>query len=167
MLSISPTEEVEDRNKINAICDAFEQTEVAKEIDRESNIMGSTERLAYRKASHQKIAYNATWWTQFKAVLWRSWLIVKKDPKLIRTRLSQTIVSDFVIVFNERFLMVLQKIPFQFVALFIGFIFFNQNLDQDGVMNINGAIFLFVTSMTFQNVFTVIHVSFSMNILKD
>jgi hypothetical protein len=44
------------------------------------------------------------------------------------------------------------------VAIFIGFIFFGQKMDQDGVMNINGAIFLFVTSMTFQNVFTVIHV---------
>jgi hypothetical protein len=95
-LSISPNEEADCRTKINSICDAFEQTEIAQKIDNESNIMGSTERLAYRKSSHQKVAYNATWWTQFKAVLWRSWLIVKKDPKLVRTRLSQTIVSNLI-----------------------------------------------------------------------
>jgi ATP-binding cassette, subfamily G (WHITE), eye pigment precursor transporter len=44
------------------------------------------------------------------------------------------------------------------VSVLIGFIFWNQKLDQDGVMNINGAIFLFLTNMTFQNVFAVINV---------
>lgn len=44
------------------------------------------------------------------------------------------------------------------VSFLVGLIFFQQKLDQNGVMNINGAIFLFLTSMTFQNVFAVIHV---------
>ena len=42
--------------------------------------------------------------------------------------------------------------------MLIGLIYFNQQLDQDGVMNINGALFIFLTNMTFQNVFAVIHV---------
>lgn len=46
------------------------------------------------------------------------------------------------------------------VALLIGFIFYGQKLDEKGVMNINGALFLFLTNMTFQNVFSVINVSF-------
>lgn len=45
------------------------------------------------------------------------------------------------------------------VALVVGIIFFGQELTQDGVMNINGAIFLFLTNMTFQNVFSVANVS--------
>lgn len=45
------------------------------------------------------------------------------------------------------------------VSLVIGVIFFGQELNQDGVMNINGAIFLFLTNMTFQNVFAVINVN--------
>lgn len=45
------------------------------------------------------------------------------------------------------------------IAVLIGVIFFGQTLDQDGVMNMNGAIFLFLTNMTFQNVFSVINVS--------
>lgn len=45
------------------------------------------------------------------------------------------------------------------VAILIGVIYFGQNLDQDGVMNINGAIFMFLTNMTFQNIFAVINVS--------
>lgn len=45
------------------------------------------------------------------------------------------------------------------VAILIGVIYFGQHLDQDGVMNINGAIFMFLTNMTFQNIFAVINVS--------
>ena len=45
------------------------------------------------------------------------------------------------------------------VAVLIGLIFLNQPMTQVGVMNINGAIFLFLTNMTFQNVFAVINVS--------
>lgn len=52
------------------------------------------------------------------------------------------------------------------VSLLIGVIFFGQRLDQDGVMNINGAIFIFLTNMTFQNVFAVISVSIE-EVLKN
>jgi ATP-binding cassette, subfamily G (WHITE), eye pigment precursor transporter len=45
------------------------------------------------------------------------------------------------------------------VSLLIGVIFYGQVLNQDGVMNMNGALFLFLTNMTFQNVFAVINVS--------
>lgn len=45
------------------------------------------------------------------------------------------------------------------VSLLIGVIYYGQQLDQDGVMNINGALFIFLTNMTFQNVFAVISVS--------
>lgn len=45
------------------------------------------------------------------------------------------------------------------VALLLGTIYFGQRMDQDGVMNINGAIFIFLTNMTFQNVIAVTNVS--------
>lgn len=48
------------------------------------------------------------------------------------------------------------------VALLIGLIYYDQELNEIAVMNINGALFLFLTNMTFQNVFSVINVS-----LKD
>lgn len=47
----------------------------------------------------------------------------------------------------------------QVIALILGAIYFGQELDQKGVMNLNGALFLFLTNMTFQNVFAVINVS--------
>lgn len=50
------------------------------------------------------------------------------------------------------------------VSLLIGIIFYGQVLDQDGVMNMNGALFLFLTNMTFQNVFAVINVSLKIDV---
>jgi hypothetical protein len=47
----------------------------------------------------------------------------------------------------------------QMVSVLVGIIYYGQELNQDGVMNINGAIFIFLTNMTFQNVFAVISVS--------
>jgi hypothetical protein len=47
----------------------------------------------------------------------------------------------------------------QMVSVLIGAIYYGQELNQDGVMNINGALFIFLTNMTFQNVFAVINVS--------
>jgi hypothetical protein len=47
----------------------------------------------------------------------------------------------------------------QVLSVLIGVVFFGQELNQDGVMNINGAIFIFLTNMTFQNTFAVVTVS--------
>lgn len=45
------------------------------------------------------------------------------------------------------------------ISVMVSVLYFGQETNQDGVMNINGAIFIFLTSMTFQNVFAVINVS--------
>lgn len=45
------------------------------------------------------------------------------------------------------------------VAVLLGVIYLQQDLTQEGVQNINGALFLFLTNMTFQNAFAVINVS--------
>ncbi|XP_015370315.1 PREDICTED: protein white-like [Diuraphis noxia] len=86
--------------------------------------------------------YKATWMEQFSAVFWRSWLSIKKEPALTKIRLVQTML----------------------VAALISFIFFNQHLDQDGVMNINGALFMCISNMTFQNVLAVINIIIFHNI---
>ena len=119
--------------------------------------------------------YKASWWAQFRAVLWRSSLSVFKEPQLIKVRMLQTVVrirpngsnnaanvycklyplaSQFTLSYNY--------FASQMVALMIVLIYFGQTLDQDGVMNINGVIFICLTNMTFQNVFAVINVSFSL-----
>nr|CAD7204145.1 unnamed protein product [Timema douglasi] len=53
---------------------------------------------------------------------------------------------------------ILDYVDIEMVGLLIGVIYYGQELDQNGVMNINGAIFVLIINMTFQNVFAVINV---------
>ncbi|XP_049938063.1 protein white-like isoform X2 [Schistocerca serialis cubense] len=46
----------------------------------------------------------------------------------------------------------------QMISLMIGIVFYGQSLNEESVMNINGAIIIFITNMTFQNIFAVITV---------
>ena len=48
----------------------------------------------------------------------------------------------------------------QLIALILGVIYLDQDYkSQDGVMNVNGALFLILSNMTFQTMFAVINVS--------
>ena len=76
-------------------------------------------------------------WTQFWALLWRAWIAVLKEPAVIRVNVGQTIV----------------------IGLMIGIVFLDQDYDQEGVLNINGAIFIMLTNVTFGYQFSVINVS--------
>jgi hypothetical protein len=38
--------------------------------------------------------YKASWWAQLRAVLWRSWISIIKEPLLMKMRLFQTLVSS-------------------------------------------------------------------------
>lgn len=49
----------------------------------------------------KKSPYKASWWAQFRAVMWRSWLSMKKEPLLIKVRLLQTIVRFFENCFQQ------------------------------------------------------------------
>ena len=81
--------------------------------------------------------YKASWGAQFAALLWRSWLSVRKEPLLVRVRVLQTII----------------------IALLVSVLYFGQVMDQTGLVNINAALFTTITNMTFQNVLAVIKVS--------
>ena len=68
--------------------------------------------------------------------IWRNWLSVIKEPLVTKLRFIQTV----------------------FVALLLGLIFFGQDLDQAGIMNINGALFLILTNQSFSYIFAVVNV---------
>ncbi|KAM3961766.1 LOW QUALITY PROTEIN: eye pigment precursor family transporter white [Aphomia sociella] len=147
LLAGIPGQEEATRHTIDTVCTAFARSELGcriaaeaeKALYRESKMSGSWADAAWAGAaairSHRS-PYKASWCAQFRAVLWRSWLSVTKEPMLIKVRFLQTVM----------------------VSLLIGVIYFGQHLDQDGVMNINGSIFVFLTNMTFQNIFAVINV---------
>ncbi|XP_030246211.1 protein white [Drosophila navojoa] len=133
VLAIVPGREVESRERIAKICDNFAISKVARDMEHLLATKALTQPLEQPENGY---TYKATWFMQFRAVLWRSWLSVLKEPLLVKVRLIQTTM----------------------VAVLIGLIFLGQQLTQVGVMNINGAIFLFLTNMTFQNVFATINV---------
>ncbi|XP_049695076.2 protein white [Helicoverpa armigera] len=147
LLAGVPGREETTRTTIDTVCTAFARSEVGCKIAAEAENALYFERKisqgwadpAWSEATAiraRRSPYKASWCAQFRAVLWRSWLSVTKEPMLIKVRFLQTIM----------------------VSILIGVIYFGQHLDQDGVMNINGAIFMFLTNMTFQNIFAVINV---------
>lgn len=147
LLAGVPGREEVTRHTIDTVCTAFAKSEIGCRIAAEAeNALYNERKIQAGLADApwamssttraRRSPYKASWCTQFRAVLWRSWLSVTKEPMLIKVRFLQTIM----------------------VSILIGVIYFGQNLDQDGVMNINGAIFMFLTNMTFQNIFAVINV---------
>ncbi|CAH0395501.1 unnamed protein product [Bemisia tabaci] len=144
LLAIVPTQEEACRDHVDMVCDSFERSEQGIKLTAVTELSGDLQAKAmlsswgetWQGGVANRSPYKASWWAQFEAVLWRSWLSIKKEPVLIKVRLLQTLM----------------------VAIMIGLIYFDQNLDQDGVMNINGALFICITNMTFQNVFAVISV---------
>ncbi|XP_068245737.1 protein white isoform X1 [Palaemon carinicauda] len=137
-LAVQPGKEENCRKAITTICDEFVKSEEGTSIERavaenskEAELEGYDSRADVQV---KKSPYKASWWTQFRNVLWRSWLEVIREPMLIKVRFVQVLA----------------------IAVLIGLIYWGQKLTQEGITNINGALFLFLTNMTFQNVFGVV-----------
>nr|AHK05664.1 ATP-binding cassette transporter sub-family G 90506 [Tigriopus japonicus] len=145
VLAVTPGKEDECRTKVKEICDLFENSlegkHVFNEVQNQKNNVGSIPNLGNGNESGKVSPYRASWMEQFKALLWRSWLSVIKNPSVTKVRFVQTLL----------------------ISLVLGLIYLNQELSQEGVMNINGALFLLLTNMTFMNLFTVMNV-FSMEL---
>lgn len=98
MLAIVPGHEVSCRQSINTICDNFQKSDLGTKIAVEAETtQGEYEDLMDWKIGSSKGSspYKASWCEQFRAVLWRSWLSVIKEPILIKVRLLQTVVCYF------------------------------------------------------------------------
>ncbi|KAE9530645.1 hypothetical protein AGLY_011107 [Aphis glycines] len=144
LLAIVPSQEICSYETIDTVCEAYESSNYKSDmIEHQKQLFSASKSSVDCWGSNglglENVSspYKATWTEQFSAVFWRSWLSIKKEPALTKIRLIQTML----------------------VAALISFIFYNQHLDQDGVMNINGALFMCISNMTFQNVLAVINVS--------
>ncbi|XP_044732202.1 protein white [Chrysoperla carnea] len=141
LLAVVPNREDSCRQTIDMICDNYQTSDLGQRVTLEAAEAANNQyrfggQTVMESMTERRSPYKANWIRQFRAVLWRSWISVIKEPILIKVRLLQSVLVSFL----------------------IGLIYFGQVLNQDGVMNINGAIFLFLTNMTFQNVFSVISV---------
>lgn len=95
LLAIVPGSEDESRLKIRKICDAFAVSDVSTKLNETINeIQRGSDDYFFGAANGNGIQrYRASWFTQFRAILWRSWSTVLKEPLLVRVRLMQTVVS--------------------------------------------------------------------------
>jgi hypothetical protein len=56
-----------------------------------------------KAAEKRRSPYKASWWQQFKAVFWRSFISVLKEPMIMQVRIIQTIVSWVLIARGQFF----------------------------------------------------------------
>lgn len=99
VLAVVPGKEASCRHTINAVCDAFQRSDQGMKIALEAETIQGEFEDSLRDpkfGSNGKSPYKASWWEQFRAVLWRSWLSVIKEPILIKVRLLQTFVRNII-----------------------------------------------------------------------
>ncbi|XP_050505521.1 protein white isoform X3 [Diabrotica virgifera virgifera] len=137
LLSVIPDREESCRQAIALIADKFHNSNLGRRLAADSAYIRAQEEVDNAVwLSNNLRPYRNSCWAQFRAVLWRSWISMLKDPLIIKVRFLQTVIT----------------------SLLIGMIYYGQELNEEGVMNINGVLFIFLTNMTFQNVYAVIHV---------
>ena len=97
LLAIVPGKELESRDTIRRICDSYATNRLAKVTENFINENGKN-MLARLDAIDGTSGYRSSWWTQFRAILWRSWITVIKEPMLVKVRLIQTVVSTLILL---------------------------------------------------------------------
>ena len=126
-LAIIPGDEEKCRKKAAAICDAFEATREVKSSTERRNTIIAEDDYDYSKARFQ---YQAGFWMQMRAVLWRAFMSDKREPYVSSMRIGQAAV----------------------IALICGLVYFGQEENQDGIENLNGAMFFSITTLTFNSI---------------
>ncbi|KAK8720986.1 hypothetical protein OTU49_012992, partial [Cherax quadricarinatus] len=108
-LAIQPGKEEDCRRAITMICDEFAKSEDGISINRavkeNSKEMEQEQYSSLGDRDVKKSPYKASWWTQFRNVLWRSWLEVVREPMLIKVRFFQvmTFCAQLPIFLREHF----------------------------------------------------------------
>ncbi|XP_042868328.1 protein white-like isoform X2 [Penaeus japonicus] len=136
-LSVQPGKELKCRQKIDMISDVFRSSSFNEEV--KTAVLANEQQtgITFQKKDKddERSPYKASWCKQFRTVTWRSWLEVVREPFLIRVRFFQIMA----------------------IAILVGVMYNRQQMDEVGVFNINGALFLLLTNMTFQNCSAVIN----------
>ena len=84
-LAVVPGKETQGRENIEKICRAFQQNPAGQEV---TSLAYGKERNS-SSSSLSSSPYKTSWRTQFRALLWRSWLTVIREPLITKVRISQ------------------------------------------------------------------------------
>jgi len=135
LLAVEPGNEIEDRARVSLLCDAFADSDLGKEV--RAAVKKEDEGVGEFNDDNDKISpYLATWPQQLGALAWRNWKTSLKDPLAARAKIGQAVV----------------------LALILGVVYLQQDMDQKGIQNVNGALFVLLTNISFGNVFAVVNI---------
>ncbi|XP_074596318.1 uncharacterized protein LOC141851472 [Brevipalpus obovatus] len=136
-LAIMPGKEIECRDKVKMICDSFTDSEYNEKLKIPANITDSVEQTSplFLGTRSSQSVYKRGPFTQYGLLTWRSVLSNLREPLITSVRISQTI----------------------FVSVLLGIVYWQQEYNQESIMNINGALFILLSNMTFVNVFSVVN----------
>ncbi|XP_052810071.1 protein white-like isoform X2 [Mya arenaria] len=137
-MAVIPGKETECKAQIESICDKFQSSDESKTMLTDIKRIGENPKetgIIFDEAFSNTSRYEASFLTQFRAVFARSWKTTIREPMVVRVRVAQTLM----------------------LGLILGVIYLQLDINQEGVMNINGVLFLMLTNMTFSNVFGVLN----------
>ena len=77
--------------------------------------------------------YKASWFTQLAALTWRQALSVARNPMMFKVKIITAVL----------------------VGLILGVLYQGQELNQAGIQNANGALFLIITNLSFGSNFSI------------
>jgi len=137
-MAVVPGKEADCLQRIESVCDGFYNSKYTQDILTEVAAARTNPKetgVIFEEANSSTSRYESSWYVQFCAVFARCWKTTIREPMVIRVKLAQTLM----------------------LGVILGLIYLQLDLDQQGVMNINGVLFLFITNMTFTNVFGVLN----------
>ncbi|GAB1608806.1 protein white-like [Argonauta hians] len=137
-LTIVPGHERECHNRIKVYIECYERSEHKANIDDYLKRTKTRSIKQFQESSPgaaQK-RFQASLWTQFTNLLWRSWITTVRDPASVKFRSIQTLG----------------------VGLVLGLAYLQKDMDQKRVMDINGFLFLLLTNISFIGQIMVINI---------
>ncbi|XP_025016851.1 protein white isoform X3 [Tetranychus urticae] len=132
-LSIAPRNKEQCLSRINMICDRFEASGFNENLRSKVSFKTGLETNYFSEVSKSVESTPPSILTQFIQLVWRSSLINLRDPLLSTSR----VVNTF------------------FTAFLISLVYWNQDYNQEAIMNINGAIFLLIMAANLSSIFIV------------
>ena len=92
-LAVVPGKESQGRENIDLICRSYQET-----IGGDGEEEGRRSRKVRQTGEQDSLSslsspYKASWSQQFRALLWRSWLTVLREPLIMKVRITQAVVS--------------------------------------------------------------------------
>ncbi|KAK3770917.1 hypothetical protein RRG08_036516 [Elysia crispata] len=136
-LAIVPGQEEASRRRSEAICDAYDKSSFARDhldyiADQKREVDMNDHVMLDRVTGESRYSSNFT--SEASNLLWRAWICQFRDPMIFYVRMAQVLV----------------------LALFLSLIYFDSDVTQKEILNINGAMFLLIANLTASNLFAVL-----------